>query len=48
MSALLGWLKWWFIETQHCDHDDGDWSMIDLGMSKIRNCTECGKCLQIT
>jgi hypothetical protein len=47
MSAFFGWLKWLFITTRRCDHDEGEWRMINMGMGKIRRCNKCGKCLQI-
>lgn len=46
MSIIL-WLKWWFWDTQRCQHQPGPWTIRDAGMGKARHCTKCGKCLDI-
>ena len=44
---MIEWFKWWFFEARKCEHDEGRWQMINAGSGKKRNCSKCGKCLQI-
>jgi len=47
VNEMIKWFKWWFFEARKCEHDEGRWQMINAGSGKKRNCTKCGKCLQI-
>jgi hypothetical protein len=44
---MLKWLKWWFWDARRCEHEPGEWKMIEMGCRKIKHCTKCGKCVDL-
>lgn len=47
LKELFAWVVWWFGDARLCNHDEGQWHMIECGAGKARHCTKCGKCLEI-
>lgn len=47
LFAFLAWCKWFFLTTRHCNHDEGTWYYVNAGLTKVRHCNQCGKCLEI-
>ena len=45
--SFIQWAKWWFWDARRCNHEPGEWRMINFGMGKARHCKKCGKCLDL-
>jgi len=42
---LVRWLKWWLWDSRRCEHEPGEWFMVDMGMGKARWCKKCHRCV---
>lgn len=48
MSGFFRWLKWLLLDSRRCEHEPGEWGLIEAGMRKARWCKKCGKCIDLT